>query len=60
MVEKIILIAVLIVGALISYLSRYIGSYIKILKSPEANALFIKGIGFLIVIISCIIAFMKF
>ena len=60
MVEKIILIAVLVVGALITYLAKYIGSAVSILKNPESNALLIKIIGFVIVLVSCLIAFMKF
>lgn len=60
MVEKIVLVAVLVVGALVTYLAKYIGSAVKIIKSPEANALLIKVIGFIIVLLSCIIAFMKF
>ncbi len=60
MVEKIVLVAVLVVGALVTYLAKYIASAVKIIKSPEANALLIKVIGFIIVLVSCIIAFMKF
>ena len=60
MTEKIILVAVLMVGAMITYLAKYIASAVKILKNPESNALFIKVIGFIIVLASCIIAFMKF
>ncbi len=60
MVEKIILIIVLVIGALITYLAKYISSTIRILKSPESNAMLIKIIGFVIVLATCIIAFMKF
>lgn len=60
LIEKIILIIILIVGALITYLAKPISSAVKILKSPEINHILIKVIGFVIVLISVVIAFMKF
>lgn len=60
MAEKIILLLIMIAGALITYLAKPIGTVVKILKSPDLNYMLLKVIGFFIVLISVVIAFMKF
>ena len=60
MTEKIVLLVILIVGALLTYLSQPISRLVPILKTPEKNNLLIKIIGFIIVLVSVIIAFNKF
>ena len=60
MTEKIVLLVILIIGALLTYLSQSISRLVPILKTPEKNNLLIKIIGFIIVLVSVIIAFNKF
>lgn len=60
MVEKIILITVLVIGALIAYLAKPIASKIKLIKSEDKNIILVKVIGFVIVLITALVAFFRF
>ena len=60
MIQKILLFVVLAIGALLTYLAEPVGKFVKISKNSENNIVFIKAIGFIIVLLAVIITFVKF
>lgn len=60
MVKKIILLAILLIGAVLVYCAKHIAKKIKIIKDEEKNEIAVKVTGFIIVIVSAIIVFAGF
>ena len=60
MMQKLLLVAILIVGALLTYMAELISRYVRIGKTKESNIIIIKSIGFIIVFAAVIITFVKF
>ena len=60
MIEKIISVLIMLVGAALVYGAKFVASKIKLTKDAENNIMAIKLTGFVIVIISAMIIFVRF
>ena len=60
MAVKIILVVILIIGALITYMSEKISEFVCLSKEPQRNNVLVKVIGLIIVLFVFVITFLKF